>query len=365
VEGRRVSACDACLRRAALLQLLAGRIGSLLKRPERRAARLLALPDLELIDAVAADGRDTALRLLETFDPAAARERTRAAGVEAFCAHDEAFPAGLENLTDPPAVLFAKGRPGRLVELASEPMVAIVGARRGSTYGKEVAHALGRALGAAGVTVVSGLAIGVDGAAHRGALAARGGAIAVLASGADRVYPLSHRRLYNEVCSTGVVVSEMPPGTPPFRWAFPARNRIMAALATLTVVVEAAEGSGSLITATFAQELGRDVGVVPGLVTSRKAAGSNRLLHEGACPIRDARDVLDLVYGVGHVPDAQRDEIVLEPALRRVLDGVEMREELGPFTGLPAGDVRAALGRLETLGLVRRDGLGSYERTAS
>jgi DNA protecting protein DprA len=272
---------------------------------------------------------------------------------------------------------------------------------------------LGRGLCAAGVTVVSGLALGVDAAAHRGALAAGDAAIAVLACGADVAYPPSHRGLYERIRSRGVVVSELPPGTPPMRWSFPARNRLMAALGELTVVVEAKERSGSLITATFAEQLGRDVGAVPGQVTGKRAAGSNRLLRDGARVIRGPEDVLDELFGIGEgaavgpsgddrrpvdateaaqdgakragvngdgeagelrrrrehlaaaleAPSGARD---LEPRARRVLEAVEAGhgvEAIGAAARLSAAEVRAALGRLELVGLVARDGLGTYQRT--
>src|SRR5207248_9480300 len=165
--------------------------------------------------------------------------------------HSSSYPVLLEELSDAPAVLFTTATLERLVALASEPTVAIVGARRCSGYAREVAYELGRSLGAAGVTVASGLALGVDAEAHRGAVSARGGAIAVLAGGPDVPYPRTNRSLYERVRRGGAVVSELPPGTRPFRWGFPARNRIMAGLARITVIVEAAERSGSLITAEF------------------------------------------------------------------------------------------------------------------
>src|SRR3954471_2453195 len=169
---------------------------------------------------------------------------------------------------------------------------------------------MGRGLGVAGVTVISGLALGIDAASHRGALAGGGAALAVLACGPDLAYPRRHLRLYEEIVDRGVVVSELEPGTQPFQWSFPARNRIMAALAELVVVVEAREASGSLITSPFATQLGRDVAVLPGQVTARVAAGSNGLLREGATLVRNAEDVLDELFGVGV---GQREPPVPDP----------------------------------------------------
>ena len=306
----------------------------------------------------------------------------RRGGLEAVRRRDDAYPASLNDLSDPPAILYvAGGGPDRLAALAAGPVATVVGGRRASPYAIEVAEALGRDLAAAGVAVVSGLALGVDAAAHRGATGAGGPAIAVLGSGADVPYPRANAALYRRVLDAGVVLSETPPGTRPAPWTFPARNRIMAAFGRFVVVVEAAEPSGSLITARLAMDLGRDVGAVPGRVTSAAAAGSNGLLLDGASVVRSAEDVLDALFGVGLDADGRprsggtrqraREEgspaAGLDPPVRRVLEAVEdgrRIEAIGPELGLPPGEVRAALGRLELLGLVRRDGLGLYERVA-
>lgn len=298
--------------------------------------------------------------------------------------HTSDYPGALNDLRDAPAALYVAGGADRLAVLARRPVATVVGGRRPSPYAVEVAEALGRDLAAAGVTVVSGLALGVDAAAHRGATRAGGAAIAVLASGADRPYPRANAALYRRVLEAGVVVSEMPSGTRPAPWMFPARNRIMAALGRFVVVVEAAERSGSLITAAHAGDIGRDVGAVPGRVTSAGAAGSNRLLRDGASVVRDADDVFDALFGVNldvagrpraaavtrgrRDPGAAREAVrALDPPVRRVLAAVEAGhriDAIGPEAGLGPGEVRAALGRLELLGLVRRDGLGLYERAA-
>ena len=183
--------------------------------------------------------------------------------------------------------------------VAEEPAVTIVGTRRASPYGTEVAYALGRGLGASGVPVISGLALGIDGTAHRGCLDGGGVPVAVVAGGPDVVYPRRHRSLHEKVRAAGLVLSELPPGTEPYRWSFPARNRIMAGLARMTLVVEAADPSGSLITAEFAKDLGRCVAAVPGRITSTVARGTNNLLKDGATPISGTEDVLDELFGVG------------------------------------------------------------------
>jgi DNA processing protein len=206
-----------------------------------------------------------------------------------------AFPRGLVAIFDAPAGLFARGQ-GEL-ELFDRPAVAIVGARSCSAYGADVARMLGRDLAAAGLVVVSGLARGVDGHAHRGALEAGGLTVAVLGCGIDRNYPAAHSELAARIAERGLVVSEYAPGVEPAPWRFPARNRIIAGLAQATVVVEARERSGALITADLALEEGREVFAVPGEITSALSAGSNRLLRSGAAALTSAADVLE-TFGI-------------------------------------------------------------------
>jgi DNA processing protein len=365
-----MSACAECLRRARLIGFLAVRMADALA-DRRGASAILALSDEELIQAVAGDTAADARRLLKAFDDRIARAELQAAGLHAVCRHSDLYPQPLLDLGDPPAVLHTTVPPDRLAEMCAAPTVAVVGTRRASAYGLEVARELGRGLADAGVTVVSGLALGIDAAAHRGALDADGPTIAVLGCGADRAYPRTHHALYDRIRAHGAVTAELPPGQRPQKWTFPARNRIMAGLARVTVVVEAAERSGSLITASFAQDLGREVGAVPGRVTSLMAAGANGLLHAGAAPIRGPEDVLDMLFGAGNWGSKRGARAArrasLDPGLRRILGAVEAGDGVDDFArgaGLPAADVRAALGRLELLGLVRRDGLGAYERVA-
>ncbi len=367
-------ACSACLRRSHLIAFLSGRIQALIGFSHRRAPEVLGLGEEDLIRAVAGARTAAARSLVARFDADAARDRLRAAGTSALCAHGEGYPERLSELADPPAVLYLSGRADGLRTLTDDASVAIVGSRRATPYGLEVAHTLGRGLGAAGVTVVSGLALGIDAAAHRGALAAGGPAVAVLAGGPDIPYPKLHRPLHERLRSVGAVVSEMPPGQTPLRWGFPARNRIMAALVDLVIVVEATARSGSLHTTSFAGQLGRDVAAVPGRVTGDAARGSNELLRDGAHPILGPDDALELLFGVrppavelATLPGAG-PSTELAPTEREVLRGVESAEggadAVGRAVGLPPGPVRAALGRLEMLGLVARDPFGRYERTA-
>jgi DNA processing protein len=366
-----IDACDPCLRRSFLIAHLAPRIAGLLTRQRgRRVAGLLALPEDELLAAAAGRRVGEALAFLESFDADAERERLDAPEAVVVCSHAPLYPGLLGELDDAPAVLFGAGRPGALELLGREPAVAVVGTRRASPYGAEVAYSLGRGLGASGVPVVSGLALGIDATAHRGCLDGHGVPLAVLACGPDVAYPRRHRFLHERVRAAGVVLSELPPGTAPFLWAFPARNRIMAGLARMTVVVEAAQPSGSLITSDFARDLGRSVAAVPGRVTSRFAHGTNALLRDGAVPITGTEDVLDELFGVEvRRPPAEvlRAPLPDDPVLREVLDAAEQSgsiDAIAQRTGRGAREVRAALGRLEVDGHLVRRALGGWERRA-
>jgi DNA processing protein len=358
-----VNACDACLRRAELLGVLGPRVADLVKPGAERTRTLLALPDEDLVFAVAGPRAEAVWTQMEGFDPNLMRARMRARELTAVCRHDAAYPERLAQLPDAPSPLFMRGDPELVSEAATTPSVAIVGTRKASTYALEIAHELGRGLGVAGVPVVSGLALGVDGASHRGTLAGGGRPLAVLASGADVVYPKTHRQLYAQVVASGVAVSEMPPGTEARRWAFPARNRIMAALVEMVVVVEAKLGSGTLITAEFAGDLNCQVGAVPGRINAAGAALPNKLIVDGAKPILGVQDILDALYGVGTRPAPPPVRVSLDDAGKAVLAAVEAGDSPLEAREVAIKDVRAALGRLEVLGLVRRDGLGGYERT--
>jgi DNA processing protein len=276
-------------------------------------------------------------------------------------------PALLDLADDAPACLNGCGSEGLVRGLTQAETVTIVGSRHPSSYGLEIAEELGHLLGAAGLVIVSGMALGIDAAVHRGALAAGGSTVAVLGGGPDVVYPRSERRLYERIVESGAVVSEVPAGTRPGPGCFPKRNRIMAALGAMTVVVEAAQPSGSLITAEQAQRLGREVGAVPGRVTTRVAAGTNALLADGAAVIRDAQDVLDRLLGVG-MTDVRRAGPALDPELERVAEAVERGaaapDAVALASGMPAGDAAVALARLELMGYVRVDAAGRYTRTS-
>jgi DNA processing protein len=263
---------------------------------------------------------------------------------------DPAFPARLRSIHDPPPGLFIRGAaPVALLDRAS---VAVVGARACSHYGTSVATSLARELAEAGVVVVSGLARGVDGAAHRGALQA-GATVAVLGCGVDRDYPRTHASMAAEIAREGLIVSEYAPGVEPAPWRFPARNRIVAGLTLATVVVEARERSGALITADLALDEGREVLAVPGEITSQLSRGTNHLLRLGAVPVTCAADVLR-VLGVD--PPPAREPPALEPRLElvraTVADAAATADEVAQATGQSARVVAAALAELELLGVV-------------
>ena len=288
------------------------------------------------------------------FDERAYLERLAAAGHRFLPRSAHEFPPLLRAIHDPPAGLFLRG--GAEPELLSRPAVAVVGARASSGYGASVARSLGRELAAAGLVVVSGLARGIDGEAHRGALEAERTTVAVLGCGIDRDYPAAHAELARRVADAGLIVSEYAPGVEPAPWRFPARNRIVAGLCAATVVVEARERSGALITADLALEEGREVFAVPGEITSSLSAGTNALLKLGAAPLTAAADVL-ASFGIEPEPaPGERSPLLkLLPA---------SADELVRRTGLAAGEVARALVELELAGLVSASE-GLYRATAS
>jgi DNA processing protein len=282
------------------------------------------------------------------------------------------YPALLLEIPDPPPVLFVRG------ELLpdDDPAVAIVGSRRATPYGQAVARYLGEELGTAGVTVISGLARGIDAAAHQGVLCSTAGrGIALLGHGADRIYPPEHRDLAAALERRGALVTEFPPGTAPLPANFPRRNRLISALARGVVVVEAATGSGSLITARLALDQGREVYAVPGPVTSDTSRGSNDLLRQGAHPVTSALDIVQefpaevraqvarrlAARRAGPPPDLAPDEMELWESL----DTAEPREvdALAAATGLGVARLVSALLGLELRGLVRALPGARYVRT--
>jgi DNA processing protein len=294
-------------------------------------------------------------RFRARFDEARLLADLRSRGIRWVARRDSAFPARLKSIHDPPPGLFVRG--ASELRLLDRPCIAVVGARACSPYGSSVAAELARGLARAGVVVVSGLARGVDAAAHRGALQA-GATVAVLGCGIDRDYPSAHRQLACEVAERGLIVSEYPPGVEPAPWRFPARNRIVAGLCDATVVVEARERSGALITAELALDEGREVMTVPGEITSLLSKGTNGLLRLGATPVTCVDDVLAAI-GVESMPVLPPTvEPRLEVVRAAVADAPVAADDVVRATGLPPSVVAAALVELELAGAVSSaDGL--------
>jgi DNA processing protein len=292
-------------------------------------------------------------------DPQAALLALRQAGrfgMRLLVPGDADWPARLDDLqTHAPLALWARGDVSRLAAL--ERSVALVGARAATGYGEHVTIELASGLVDRGFAIVSGAAYGVDGAAHRAALASRGVTVAVLAGGLDRFYPSGHEQLLTRIIDRGVVLSEVPPGTTPTKWRFLLRNRLIAALSDATVVVEAGWRSGSLNTAGHAGTLGRPLGAVPGPVTSAASAGCHRLLREYAAVCVTTADEVAELTGVGsRAPETSPDTDVSGSRLR-VLDAVHERtprrvERIAALSGLATDRVRAELGMLELEGFV-------------
>ncbi|PRZ13519.1 DNA processing protein [Laceyella sediminis] len=232
-------------------------------------------------------------------------EAWAADGIEVITRFDEAYPLYLTEIAQPPWVLFCKGDRS----LLGEPSVAVVGTRKPTPYGLRVTRMLAQALAEQGLVVTSGMANGIDGEAHRAVLKSTGRTIAVLGAGIDVIYPKNHRTLYQELTSRGLVVSEMPPGTPPHPGLFPRRNRIISGLSLGTLVVEAAERSGSLITADFSMEQGREVFAVPGPITTTQSQGTLKLIQQGAKCVRSVEDILEEIPFVAYNQAVQQDTV--------------------------------------------------------
>ena len=262
------------------------------------------------------------------------------------------YPRLLAEISDPPTCLWWRGDRA----LLSATAVAVIGARAASQEGLIAASEIAFDLARAGIVVVSGLARGIDAAAHRGALDAGGKTIAVLGTGIDRVYPAENERLHDEIASSGLLITEMPPGTPPLEWHFPRRNRIISGLSRAVVVVEARDKSGSLITARLAADQGRDVMAVPGTIVGGRNRGANALLRDGAKLVESAVDILQ--------------ELGLEGSLsRRTAQGESSQpvdftvDQVADQMKIPAGEALALLLEWELTGEVQRIGSGRFRRS--
>jgi DNA processing protein len=287
--------------------------------------------------------------------------RVAAQGISILTWEDELYPKRLKEIDQPPPVLYERGA------LSDEDSwaVAVVGTRRVSAYGRQVAEDVAAFLANSGVTVVSGLARGVDAIAHQSALKAGGRTIAVLGCGVDRIYPPEHMQLAEKIIASGAILSDYAPGTAPDAANFPPRNRIISGLSMATVVVEAGETSGALITAQFAVDQGREVFSVPGSILAPQSKGTNRLIAQGAHPMLSARDLLDIL-NLGRVTE-QRE-------VRKILPGNEIEakllsvlthepkhmDEIRNQTGLPIERVSATLVMMELKGMVRQVGGVNY-----
>ncbi len=296
-----------------------------------------------------------------TISPDGEMEALDRAGIGALTWVDPGYPRLLRQIADPPPALYVKGE----MSEADAWAVAIVGTRRASVYGREAAEMLAAEFARSNVTVVSGLARGIDAVAHQAALSAGGRTVAVLGSGVDVIYPAEHRKLAGDIAARGALVSDYPPGTQPEAMNFPPRNRIISGLSLGTVVVEADEQSGALITVDFALDQGRDVFAVPGNIFNRTSRGTNQLIQKGAKLVTSAGDVLgELNLGMA----AQHAEVQAaapeDDTERRVLSALTHEpapaDEVVRGLGLPAEAVTAALAMLELKGLVRQAGGARY-----
>jgi DNA processing protein len=274
---------------------------------------------------------------------------------------DEDFPRALLEIHDPPTALFAMGR----VELLNTPAIAVVGSRSATAQGKLDAQALARALGDAGFCIVSGLAHGIDTAAHRGALESLASSIAVVGTGLDRVYPAGNRALAAQLARDGAIISEFPLGTAPVPPNFPRRNRLISGLARGVLVVEAALGSGSLITARAALEQGRDVFAMPGSIHSPVARGCHQLIREGAKLVETAEDVL-VELRAGNRPAAVQPMLpgIADPLLDALGFAPGSLDALVARTHFDAGEIAARLTALEIAGHVARMPGGLFQRVS-
>lgn len=302
---------------------------------------------------------------LEKFDPAKEIEDCAANGVDLLTYYDNDYPERLRQISDPPLVLYIKGDRS----LLSSDSIAIVGSRKSSVYGRKMAETFGYDLAGEDICVVSGLAAGIDSYGHKGALRAdNGGTVAVLGCGADVIYPASNRQLYQDVCENGAVISEYPLRSRPSVHSFPRRNRIIAGLSRAVIVVEAAQKSGSLITARLALEEGRDVYAVPGQVDSFFAQGTNALIKEGAMLVSSAADVISDVFFERKKPEennACKDLPLLDQDQERIValltEGVQEIDALAENSGMDQGKLFSILTQLEIQKVIRRVPGGMFD----
>jgi len=288
-------------------------------------------------------------------------EQIQAQGITVLTWQDETYPRRLKEIDQPPPVLYLRGQ----LQPQDEWAVAVIGTRRITSYGQQVAEDIAATLARSGVTVVSGLARGVDGVAHQAALKAGGRTLAVLGSGVDRLYPPENRRLAEQIMANGAILSDYAPGTPPESANFPPRNRIISGLSLAVVVVEAGETSGALITSTFAAEQGRDVFAVPGSILAPQSRGTNRLIQDGAYPLLHPQEILEAL-NMTMVTEHQAARAVLpsdptELKLFQLLGSEPIHiDEIRSKTDIPIETVSSTLALMELKGMVRQVGVMHY-----
>jgi len=288
-------------------------------------------------------------------------ERILSQGINVLTWEDPAYPRRLKEIDQPPPVLYLLGEPKPEDEWA----IAIVGTRRITSYGRQVAEEIAGTLARNGVTVVSGLARGVDAVAHQTAIQAGGRTLAVLGSGVDRIYPPENRRLAEQITHQGALLSDYAPGTPPDGPNFPPRNRIISGLSLAVIVVEADLDSGAMITASFAAEQGREVFAVPGNILAPQSKGTNRLIQEGARPLLDPQEILEIL-NLSHVTEQRTARQALpgdpvEAQLFQTLGAEPLHvDDIRSQTGMPIEKVTATLALMELKGLVRQVGGMNY-----
>jgi DNA processing protein len=291
-------------------------------------------------------------------------EKAAAAGVQVLTWDDPDYPKLLLEIQYPPPVLYVRGS----LEPEDAWAVAVVGTRRISVYGREVTRQLTTALTRSGITIVSGMARGIDGVAHRAALDAGGRTIAVFGCGVDRIYPPKHRELARQIMEQGALISDYPLGTAPEGGNFPPRNRIISGLSLGVLVTQAGRGSGALITADYAAEQGRDVFAVPGSILAAGSAGANRLIQDGAKMVLEPADILEELNLTMVAEQAQARQVLpateTEAALLARLGSEPTHvDELGRTTGLPISEVTSALALMELKGMIRQVGGMKYVAT--
>ena len=301
--------------------------------------------------------------LRATLDPAAEWQRIVDAGVSVLVLDDPAYPTALREIPDPPPVLYVRGA----LSPADDWAIAVVGTRRATVYGRQATERIVNGVARAGVTIVSGMARGIDTYAHRAALAAGGRTLAVLGSGLDRLYPSENRALADQIAQNGALISEFPLGTPPDAMNFPRRNRIVSGLARATLVVEADLKSGATNTVNHAAAQGRDVFAVPGSILSQFSALPNQLIREGARVVTDASDILEELHLTAVVEErAARESLPADPTeaalLRLLSDEPTHVDDLTRSAKLPSATVTATLTMLELKGLARQLGPMQYVR---